>query len=102
MADTPISAGEPVFVSIAAANRDPRRFTNPGQFDITRDDNEHLTFGGGIHFCLGATLARAEAQVIFETLRRRYPEMALAQQTVEWRDTISMRGPKAVRVLLRQ
>lgn len=99
VADTPISAGEPVFVSIAAANRDSRRFTNPERFNITRDDNEHLTFGGGIHFCLGATLARMEAQVIFATLCRRYPMMALAPQTIEWRDTISMRGPKTVRVM---
>lgn len=100
VADTPIPAGESVFVSIAAANRDPRRFSDPDRFDISRSDNEHLTFGGGIHFCLGATLARAEAGVIFETLSRRHPGMELAEQTVEWRDTISMRGPKAVRVVV--
>jgi cytochrome P450 len=98
VADIPISAGEAVFVSIAAANRDPRRFVEPDRFDIARDDNEHLTFGGGIHFCLGATLARVEAQVIFAALARRYPNLRLSEQTVEWRDTISFRGPKAVRV----
>jgi cytochrome P450 len=98
LAAVPISAGEAVFVSIAAANRDPRRFPNPDVFDICRRDNEHLTFGGGIHYCLGATLARAEAQVIFATLARRYPNMRLAEQTIEWRGTISFRGPKAVRV----
>jgi len=93
-----LSAGEPVFVSVAAANRDPRRFPDPDRFNIARADNEHLTFGGGIHYCLGAMLARAEAQVIFATLARRYPKMELAQQTIEWRDTIMFRGPKAVRV----
>jgi len=98
VADKPIAAGESVFVSIAAANRDPRRFTDADQFNISRSDNEHLTFGGGIHFCLGATLARAEAQVIFGTLARRYPTMRLSEQTIEWRDTISFRGPRSVRV----
>lgn len=98
VAGTPIRTGEAVFVSIAAANRDPRRFANPDRFDITRKDNEHLTFGGGIHYCLGATLARAEAQVIFATLAARYPTMRLCEQTIEWRDSISIRGPKSVRV----
>jgi cytochrome P450 len=93
-----ISAGEAVFISIAAANRDPRRFPNPDLFDIRRRDNDHLTFGGGTHYCLGATLARTEAQVIFATLAQRYPKMHLAEQAIEWRGTISFRGPKAVRV----
>ena len=98
LAGVSISAGEAVFVSIAAANRDPQRFPNPDVFDIGRGDNEHLTFGGGLHYCLGATLARAEAQVIFATLAQRFPKMRLADQTVEWRGTISFRGPKAVRI----
>ena len=98
LAGVSISAGEAVFVSIAAANRDPRRFPNPDLFDIRRGNNEHLTFGGGIHYCLGATLARAEAQVIFAALAQRFPKMRLAEQIVEWRGTVSFRGPKAMRV----
>jgi cytochrome P450 len=98
LAGTPIPAGEAVLVSIAAANRDPRRFPDPDRFDIGRADNEHLTFGGGIHYCLGAMLARAEAQIIFGSLARRYPKIELAAQTIEWRDTWFFRGPKAVRV----
>ena len=98
LAGMPISVGEAVFVSIAAANRDPRRFPNPDLFDIGRGDNEHLTFGGGIHYCLGATLARAEARIIFAALVRRYPNMRLSEQATEWRDSLSFRGPKTVRV----
>jgi cytochrome P450 StaP len=77
-----------------------QRFPNPELFDIGRDDNEHLSFGGGIHYCLGATLARAEAQVIFAALAHRYPRMRLSEQTIEWRDTLSFRGPKSVRVVV--
>jgi cytochrome P450 len=89
-----------MLISIAAANRDPRRFPDPDRFDIGRADNEHLTFGGGIHYCLGAMLGRVEAQIVFSTLARRYPQMELAAQTIEWRDTIAFRGPKAVRVTI--
>ena len=98
LAGTPIAAGEAGYVSVAAANRDPQRFLDPDRFDIGRTDNEHLAFGGGIHYCLGAMLARAETQIIFGTLARRYPRMALAQQTIEWRDSMMFRGPKAVLV----
>ena len=80
VADVPISAREAVFVSIAAAKRDPRRFMDPDRFHIARDNNEHLTFGGRIHFGLGATLARVEAQVIFATLAQRYPHLQLRKR----------------------
>lgn len=98
LAGMPIAAGEVIWLSIAAANRDPRRFPNPDQFDIGRLDNEHLTFGGGIHYCVGAMLAQTEANVIFATLARRYPKMRLAEQTIEWRDAIAFRGPRSLRI----
>jgi cytochrome P450 len=93
-----IAAGEQLFVSISAANRDPARFADPDHFEVGRPDNEHLAFGGGIHYCLGAALARTEAQIIFHTLLRRYPDLELAQDEIQWRETISFRGPLALRV----
>ena len=82
-----IRAGEKVVVSVAAANRDPRRFADPGHFDVARSDNAHLTFGHGIHHCLGAALARMELQVIFTTLAARLPGLCLAipEDGLVWR-----------------
>ncbi|GGE61088.1 cytochrome P450 family protein [Priestia taiwanensis] len=87
-----IQKGDPIIVSIAAANRDERMFDNPDIFDITRKNNRHLSFGSGIHFCLGAMLAKLEAKIAVQTLINRFPSMQLAEKEVEWRGNYLMRG----------
>jgi pimeloyl-[acyl-carrier protein] synthase len=74
-----ISAGQQVSAVIASANRDPLYFPDPDRFDITRHPNRHLSFGRGIHFCLGAPLARAEARLAFEFLLREAPNIEFGE-----------------------
>lgn len=88
--------GQRVLLAIAGANRDPQRFTtaDPETLDITRSDNAHLTFGHGIHFCLGGPLARLEAAVAFRDLAEAFPAMRLACPAAQlpWVPTIFVRG----------
>ncbi len=74
---TRLDAGVGVFVIVAAADRDPAQFPEPERFDITRTPNDHLAFGEGIHFCIGAPLARLEASIAFETALKRFPNLKL-------------------------
>ena len=97
-----VSAGESVTPILAAANRDPAVYPEPDRFDITRESSDHLSFGGGVHYCLGAPLARAEAQIAVQTLVRRFPEMRLAESPLEWRRVPGFRGLKRLPVLMRQ
>jgi cytochrome P450 len=88
-----IRAGERVFLFNAAANRDPRVFADPDRFDIRRAEaGRHLTFGYGIHFCVGAPLARLEAEVAFPILLDRLPHLALARPRQDWSDSVVTRG----------
>jgi cytochrome P450 len=74
---TPFNPGMGAFVIIAAANRDPARFKDPEKFDITRESNEHLAFGDGIHFCIGAPLARMEGSIAIGAALERFPHLRL-------------------------
>jgi cytochrome P450 len=73
-----------VWAILASANRDPERFPNPDSFDIERRDNDHLAFGGGPHFCLGYHLAQLEARAAIGTLVRRFDDLRLESDTVDW------------------
>jgi cytochrome P450 len=87
-----------VVSAIGAANRDPKHFTDPDRLDISRKENRHIAFGFGIHFCLGAPLARIEGQIAIGTLMRRLPALTLVSNTPEWRESSVLRGLKALPV----
>jgi cytochrome P450/class 3 adenylate cyclase/tetratricopeptide (TPR) repeat protein len=87
-----------VVAAIGAANRDPARFSEPDRLDITRRDKDHIAFGFGIHFCLGAPLARIEAQIALGTLLKRLPRLELATDTPQWRESSTLRGLKQLPV----
>ncbi|MFE9040718.1 cytochrome P450 [Streptomyces sp. NPDC007818] len=81
---TRIPAREPVLVSLASGDRDERRFPEPDRFDVRRDPRGHLAFGHGIHYCLGAPLARMEARIALRTLLDRFPDLALDTDPGDW------------------
>ncbi|HJP66668.1 MAG TPA: cytochrome P450 [Actinomycetota bacterium] len=81
-----------IVIMLGAANRDPAVFVDPDRLDITREDNRHLAFAAGAHFCLGAALARAEGQIAIGTLLRRYPNATVVEDEVVWRNSAALRG----------
>ena len=92
LAERTIPAGSLVLALLGATNRDPAHFAEPDRLDVTRQDNRHLAFGTGIHFCLGAPLARLEGRIAFAALLRRCPGLALATDRIEWRQTFALRA----------
>ena len=94
--------GERVFVMVNSANRDPRMFDNPDRFDIARQQNRHLTFGQGIHLCMGAKLAREEGRIAVQALFDRFTRIALdPEDAPEWLDAMVPRGTRRLPVRLR-
>jgi cytochrome P450 len=100
LAGVKIAQGDLVLAAIASANRDESYFVNPDRLDITREPNRHLAFGLGIHFCLGASLARLEGQMAINTLlaRTRDLQLAVDPSTLRWRSGLVLRGLKALPV----
>jgi cytochrome P450 len=96
VAGTLIPAHQPVMFAIAAANRDPAQFRNPDRFDISRSEGEHVGFGHGVHYCIGAPLARLEAEIAFTTILGKLPDLALAvpREALAWRHSRVLRGLK--------
>lgn len=97
---TTIPAGARIYVVIASANRDEQQFERADQFDITRQNNRHLSFGMGAHYCLGAPLARLEGQIAITALLKRMPElrMAVPYSKIRWKPGLILRGVKALPV----
>lgn len=89
---TTVPAGSAVLMLMASANRDPRRYTKPDVYDIRRSDIQHLTFGHGLHFCLGAHLARLEGRVALDELLNRWPEWDVDYSGIKLAPTSTVRG----------
>lgn len=94
----PIHKGESIYTALAAANHDPDQFENPERFDIMREDKRHQSFGGGRHFCLGAPLARLEAQELFAVLIEQMPNIRPVGVAPIYRAIPSFRGMREYRV----
>ncbi len=93
-----IARGEIVIAILAAANRDPAKYADPDRLDVSRNPTDSVAFGDGIHFCLGAPLARVEAQIAFASLLKRFARLRLLDPNPEWGGTFAVRGVKALRL----
>jgi pimeloyl-[acyl-carrier protein] synthase len=94
----PIRKGWTVLCMLGAANRDPKQFKEPNHLDLKRLNNQHLAFSAGLHFCIGAQLARLEGQIALQNLVQRFPNMTLAAPRSEWASTFGFRGLKSLPV----
>jgi cytochrome P450 len=93
-----LAKGEQALLLIAAANRDRDQFEDPDAFDVGRQDNRHLAFSHGAHFCLGASLARLEGQVVFEAVATRIRDLAVTVDKPEYKESFVLRGLAALPV----
>jgi len=93
-----VSAGQEVIMLLGAANHDPAQFADPDRLLLARPESRHLSFGLGVHFCLGAALARLEGEIAFSTLFKRFPHLRLETDVVEWQPSIVFRGLKQLPV----
>ena len=93
-----VPVGETIMFMIGAANRDPAVFAEPDRFDIARWPNKHVGFGHGIHFCLGAQLARIEANVAFRAIAQRIPHVKLMDDSIRWRSVTGIRSVEALHI----
>lgn len=101
VAGTTIRRGEQVFAVLASANRDVQQFIDPDRLDLAREPNRHLAFGYGVHYCLGAPLARLEGQIAISTLLRRIPDLQLAKpvDALRWKRGLVLRGLESLPVV---
>ena len=93
-----IRSGQLVFLFLAAANRDPAHFPDPDRFDLARQNHKHVAFGLGHHFCLGAPLARLEAQIALAAMLRRLPKLRLVDGPLVYNDNFNLRGLRSLTV----
>ncbi len=100
LGDVKVEAGQHLTILLAAANRDPDYYADPNKLDVGRPENRILSFGQGIHFCLGAPLARLEAEIVFRGLTQRFPHprLAIAEEELEWQPSVVFRGLLALPV----
>lgn len=98
-----IPKGDVVLPSLLGANRDPAQFPDPNRFDITRDPNKHIAFGNGIHYCMGAPLARMEGTIAINALLKRFPDvhLSLSEDKLQWTSSILIHGMTALPVFYR-
>jgi cytochrome P450 len=99
--DKVLKKGQQAVILVGAANRDPVQFPDPQRLDITREDNRHIAFGMGIHFCLGAPLARVEGQIALGQLVRRTSELAMTVEEPPYKENLVLRGLESLPVKLR-
>jgi cytochrome P450 len=97
---TTVPAGSAMLLLFGAANRDPRRYQDPDNFNIHRDNISHLTFGKGLHYCLGANLARLEGRVALDELLNRFPEWDIDYDSMQLAPTSTVRGWERLRLVL--